>query len=166
MPATEPVIVRPCRTEDAAAINRLLLYLDEFHAAARPDMFQVPSGDPRGRGFIDDIVADPEQALILAECDGDVVGLIQVALRSAPDLPASRTRRFAMIDAAVVAPDAQNKGIGKRLLEAAIAWAEQHGVFEQQIAVHEFNEPARNLYRGAGFTPSITILRRLSDRPD
>ncbi len=70
-----------------------------------------------------------------------------------------------MIDAAVVLPHAQNEGVGKRLLEAAIAWAEQSGVMEQQIAVHEFNEAARNLYLRSGFTPSIVVLRRLSDPP-
>ncbi len=47
--------------QDSAAIDRLLLYLDEFHAAARPDMFQVPQGEPRGPSFVTDILSDPNK---------------------------------------------------------------------------------------------------------
>ncbi|MFC2978920.1 ribosomal protein S18-alanine N-acetyltransferase [Roseicyclus marinus] len=51
-----------------------------------------------------------------------------------------------------VDPTAQGKGLGKGLLRAAMALAEQHGAETLFLEVAEDNVAARALYAGAGFT--------------
>ena len=153
--------VRPALSADADALDSLLLYLDEVHSTARPDMFRVPVDSPRGPTFLAEILADPEQAIFIAAVDGEVVGFVHTGLRDAAEHPTNVQRRFAMIDTVAVLPGWQGQGVGRALVETAIAWAEARGVLDQQIIVHAFNEPARKLYESLGFTPSFTALRRI-----
>ena len=50
-----------------------------------------------------------------------------------------------------VRPQARNRGVGRRLVEAVIDVARARGIEMLQLAVVSDNEPARKLYAGLGF---------------
>jgi ribosomal protein S18 acetylase RimI-like enzyme len=50
-----------------------------------------------------------------------------------------------------VRPQARNRGVGRRLVEAVIEVARRRGVELLQLAVVSDNEPARRLYARLGF---------------
>lgn len=50
-----------------------------------------------------------------------------------------------------VAPEARGLGVGKALLEAALAWCRGHGAKVVRLGVAEGDTPANRLYRRAGF---------------
>ncbi|HEY8746099.1 MAG TPA: GNAT family N-acetyltransferase [Chloroflexota bacterium] len=52
-----------------------------------------------------------------------------------------------------VAPEWQRHGIGRRLLETAIAWAREHGSHAVILDTTEEQAAAIALYRSAGFLP-------------
>lgn len=156
------VLVRLATAGDAEAIDRLLLYLDEFHADARPDLFRVPSERPRGDGFLQGTLEDPEQQILVAVMRGEVVGYVHVVIKSTPAASYRYGRRYSEIDTIAVQPAAQRLGVGRKLIEAATRWAESKNVLDHQIAVHEFNQSARALYEDLGFVPSVIALRRTS----
>ncbi len=61
-----------------------------------------------------------------------------------------------------VAPEFQNRGIGRRLLEEALAIARDHG-WQAKLEVHADNPAARHLYSSCGFTDLegyIVMIRR------
>jgi ribosomal protein S18 acetylase RimI-like enzyme len=61
-----------------------------------------------------------------------------------------------------VVPEYQNRGIGRALLQEAIAIASETG-YQAKLEVHETNLPARHLYSDMGFTDLdgyITMIRR------
>ncbi len=92
-----------------------------------------------------------------------------VGLRTHDD---AKQRHKAMIWGMYVRREARQYGIGKRLLDAAVAYASDH-VEQLQLAVVTENEAARRLYAKAGFIEyghqinalkqRRTLLRR---RPD
>lgn len=61
-----------------------------------------------------------------------------------------------------VAPQWQNRGIGRRLMEEALRFAAEHG-WQAKLEVHRDNATARHLYASCGFTDLegyVTMIRR------
>jgi ribosomal protein S18 acetylase RimI-like enzyme len=158
--ASEKVQVRVAEPEDAAAVDRLILYLDEFHAQGRPELFRVPSQKPRGDRFLLNALEDRKQHILVAISDAEVVGYAHVMLKRTEASGHRIERRYSEIDTIAVIPSAQRLGAGRKLIEAAVDWAESNGVDDHQIAVHDFNLGARRLYEQLGYAPSVTLLRR------
>lgn len=152
--------VREAELRDAGALDRLIIYLDGFHAQARPDLFREPSETPRGADFLQKTLEDPLQQILVSGDDGELAGYVHVIVKETAASPYKLERRYAEIDAIAVHPARQRLGIGRILLEAAISWSADQNVSDLQIGVHEFNASARALYERLGFVPSVTMLRR------
>jgi GNAT superfamily N-acetyltransferase len=151
--------VRAAEPEDAIAIDELILYLDRVHAAARPDLFCVPTGRPRGDHFLQAARDDPLQHVLLAVRNGQTLGYAHVILKHSAGGPRVE-RYYSEIDTIAVHPWAQRLGAGRKLIEAALGWAEANGVHDHQVAAHEFNRTAQRLYEQLGFVRSIVVMRR------
>lgn len=158
--ASVGIRIRAAQCDDAAAIDRLIRHLDEFHATARPDLFRVPSGAPRGEDFLEKVLEDPDQQILVAVRRNQVVGYVHILTKTTEATELRVERRFSEIDTISVHPTAQGRGIGRKLIEAALDWTASRQVFDCQIAVHDFNVTARALYEKLGFAPSVTMLRR------
>ena len=154
------VSLRNAEVTDAAPIDRLIRYLDAVHAEARPDLFRSPTGSPRGEDFLTDVLEDPLQNIVVALLTDEIVGYVHVLIKHTPSSSFRVERRYGEIDTVAVRPEAQRRGIGRKLIQAALDWLTSQGIHDHQIAVHVFNEPARRLYERMGFTPSVTLLRR------
>ncbi|MEN8042111.1 MAG: GNAT family N-acetyltransferase, partial [Actinomycetota bacterium] len=60
---------------------------------------------------------------------------------------------YALIIAAMwVDPAARGRGLGRKLLMTAVAWAKDSGSTAAELWVSDGNESALALYRGCGFT--------------
>ncbi|MBV8434017.1 MAG: GNAT family N-acetyltransferase, partial [Candidatus Eremiobacteraeota bacterium] len=57
-----------------------------------------------------------------------------------------------------VSPAHRRKGLARRLTEAAIAWAREHGCTLVRLSA---SEPAETLYRSLGFTRGRELVLRL-----
>ena len=161
-PGDHDVHVRPAEEADVSAINELIYCLDAFHAEARPDLFRKPSGAPRGKDFLKNVLQDPEQQILVAVRAGELVGYVHVVIKSAAPAEHRLERRYAEIDTICVLPAVRRLGIGQKLMKAALNWSGSRGVHDHQIEVHEFNRAARILYEQIGFVASVTLLRRKS----
>jgi ribosomal protein S18 acetylase RimI-like enzyme len=104
-------------------------------------------------------LAHPEERLLVAEIDSELVGMARV--RRDGDDPA-RAGLYSMW----VAPDARRQGVGRALIDASMQWAAQNGVFTLWLCVTQGNEPAKSLYRSFGFkeTGALRPLRSSADK--
>jgi ribosomal protein S18 acetylase RimI-like enzyme len=87
---------------------------------------------------------ETDRRLLVAEHDGRPVGMAVIVV-SATD--PHQANLYAMW----VQPTARRLGLGRALLNAAIAWAETNGLSGIILIVTEGNDAARQLYREAGF---------------
>jgi len=83
---------------------------------------------------------------LVARVDGTVVGWVALA-------PVSDRRAYAGVaeDSIYVAPDAQGRGVGRALLAAVVASAEQGGIWTVQTGIFPENQASVRLHQACGF---------------
>lgn len=104
--------------------------------------------------------ADPRQAAWLAERDGRVVG--GVTLGPAPaalDAP----ERAAFLFDAYTAPGERGRGVGRALLDRALAWARAEDYAWLMLNYLSANLAAARFWPAQGFRPLTLFLQRLVD---
>ncbi len=95
--------------------------------------------------LIDDPLSD--FLLVAEEKGGEAVGVVQLRYR----LGVWRDGDDAWLEDVYVRGDAQGKGLGRALTEAAVEQARERGAKRIQLDVEEANATARAVYEKAGF---------------
>jgi ribosomal protein S18 acetylase RimI-like enzyme len=132
--------VRSMRPEDAAAVARLS---DELGYPAEPAEIAAR---------FDRVVGDPDAAVFVAHEGDDVVrGWLHVA--ATKDLVSAE---HGEIRALVVGEEVRGRGIGRRLLDAAEAWAVQRGYGVMKVRSNVVRTRARSFYERAGYAVTKT----------
>ena len=88
--------------------------------------------------------------LIVAEVDGDVVGFIEVGLRSHAD-GCDERYPVGFIEGWYVHPESQRRGIGRALVAAAEVWARSQGARELASDTWIDNAPSQLAHEALGF---------------
>ena len=139
------MLVRPLAEPDFDAWWRLRLRMLKEHPDAFGGSYEeaVSGGVERQR----ERFLQPN-AFILGAFDGETLVGTVGCVQQQP----AKVRHKAFIWGMYVAPEARGRGVGRALMEAAIARARQWPEVEQiHLAVVTTNEVARRLYRSLGF---------------
>ena len=142
-----PVEVRVAQLRDAADIARIHNQGIEERSAT----FEI---DPRRPEQVEAKIADPEQPLIVAERDGEVVGWAGVSRANDRCTQAGVGEYTIYVDR-----DTRGGGVGVPLLEGLAAEAERHGYWKLVGRIFTTNEPSLALARRCGFY-DVGIHRR------
>jgi len=143
--------IRPARHSDYDRLCELFEELDVLHRLARPDMFYAPAGAARDPAYVRDLIDGPHATILVADSQSALLGLATAIVRSVPASQVVRARRFVEIDNLAVSASARRQGVGRALMEAAIAWAQRRGIGGVELGVHDFNADAIAFYEALGF---------------
>ena len=144
-------IIRRARPEDVpvlVGLLRLLFSIEKdfvFDAAKQERALRL-------------LLGRTEAAVFAAEIDGEAVGMCtgQLLISTAQGGPS------ALIEDVAVLPAQQGKGIGRRLVAAAEAWAVSQGASRVQLLADRNNAPALAFYQKTGFqTTAMICLRKM-----
>jgi ribosomal protein S18 acetylase RimI-like enzyme len=124
------IAIRRLRAADADVLQRVAA-----------DVFDGPV-HPR---WTHEFLADARHHLLVAEDDGQVVGMVSAVDYVHPDKAPQL-----WINEIGVAPSHQRRGIGRQLLGAMLAHGRALGCTEAWLGTEETNVPARRLYESAG----------------
>lgn len=102
--------------------------------------------DAQWRPVLDTPAAVPDHLLLVAECDGQIVGVLNLF----PEPIHTRSRHVAELGIAV-SRAYRRRGIGCSLMEHALAWAEKMPLEKIVLRVFATNLPAIALYERFGF---------------
>jgi GNAT superfamily N-acetyltransferase len=106
-----------------------------------------PTSPEQAEARLRDLASRPENAVLVAEADGEVIGWIHVAaLRSLEMEPC------AIIQGLVVDELRRGGGIGAALVEAAAEWAAGHGFRTLRVRSNAVRERTHAFYERLGFT--------------
>jgi GNAT superfamily N-acetyltransferase len=147
MPDSLKVLFRPAARTDTPAIVRMLA---EDELGSDRERFETPLPQTYYTAF-EAIDTDPNQELIVAELDGEVVGTLQ--LMYLPSLSYQGGTR-AQIESVRVLEELRGQGIGAGMMEWAIERARQRGCNLMQLTSHKSREDAHRFYEKLGFTKS------------
>jgi len=150
--------IREATPEDYEGLCEVFAEVDAFHREALPQIFREPDRPARTEGFISSIISDEHAALFIAERDGQIVGLVRILIREAPDIPLMVPRRYAIIDNLAVAKPFRRSGVGRSLVGQAHQWALNQGITQVELNVWEFNKGAMAFYERLGYA---TARRRM-----
>ena len=98
-------------------------------------------------------LASDDSATLLAEIDGELVGMLGIGDHF------GRAELGMMVDARW-----RGRGVGSKLMEAAIAWANARGAHKISLEVWPHNVAARALYEKFGFAEEALLRRHYRRR--
>jgi ribosomal protein S18 acetylase RimI-like enzyme len=133
------ITTRPARTDDDAAL--LAIDIATWTNAVSP----APMPEDRTTFFVEE--RGPE-AYLVAEADGVVSGYISLH----QNIPLESHAHVLEINGLAVDPATQGKGVGRHLVEAAVAAAKERGATKVTLRVLGHNTGARRLYERCDFT--------------
>ena len=143
--------IRPAQASDLDLLPALYRPADDLAAELLPGFFKPTSDYERSRSEIEAQIADADALLLVAEDARGIVGLLMAALRKSPPWAGFVHRRYVEVVDLAVDAAARREGVGKRLMEAAEAWARERGADSVDLTVVEGNAPALALYESLGY---------------
>ena len=161
-PTTLPggVAIRPATREDTAAAGRLGALLVRMHHEFDARRFMAATADTEaGYGWYLGTQLESETAFVLvAESGGTVVGYAYAGMEGR-DYMALRDAAGAIYDV-VVDPAHRKLGIGRALLDAAVAERTRHGARQFVLSTADRNTTAQRLFERAGFRRTMIEMTR------
>jgi GNAT superfamily N-acetyltransferase len=138
---------RLARGEDLPAIVRMLADDD---LGSHREKFEKPLPESYYAAF-QQINADPNHQLIVAEADGHVVGTLHLIFL--PSISYQGGLR-AQVESVRVDKEIRNGGIGSEMMKWAIECARERGAHLMQLTTHSSREDAHRFYERLGFQKS------------
>jgi L-phenylalanine/L-methionine N-acetyltransferase len=136
--------IRPAEPSDAAALCRLAEDVGREPGGwlLTTEMWRAVGDERR---YLRAARRHADAAVFVVEDDGTVVGRLSLARDPHP-----ASRHVADLGL-MVALDHRRRGIGRALLDRAVAWAREAGVRKLELHVFPWNRPAIALYESFGF---------------
>jgi RimJ/RimL family protein N-acetyltransferase len=137
-------VIRPAIETDAEALQRFLAALigEELPVLFRRS--HAPAVEDQ-RAFIRKTAEEPRTVLLVAICDGEVVGMLD--FHGHPKAQRAHAGGLGMS----VAKEWRGTGIGSQLLKRLFAWAKGEGVWRVELEVLSNNVRAISFYERLGF---------------
>jgi ribosomal protein S18 acetylase RimI-like enzyme len=158
--APDSPVVRPATSADLPRLGRLgALLVEEFHAVDRKRFLPTRDRTPADyAAFLVRQLDDPNVVVLVADVHGDVIGYAYGAVEGY-DYMALRGPAGVLHDL-VVEPDFRGRGVGRLLLEAAVAALEARGARRIVLETAEGNEAALRLFASEGFRRTMIEMTR------
>ena len=152
--------IRPATSADLPRLGRLGALLVDVHHDFDPRRF-LPTRDRTPADYAAFLVRqldDPDVAVLVADVNGDVIGYAYAAVEGY-DYMALRGPAAVLHDI-VVEPEYRGRGVGRQLLDAALAALQSRGAPRVVLSTAAGNDVAQRLYATSGFRPTMIEMTR------
>ena len=132
-------MIREIKNDDLRGLLELYTHLHEK---------EVPEIDDKVLGIWDTIMNDPNHHIIVAEEDGRIVSSCVCLI--IPNLTRG-LKPHAFIENVVTDKDHRGQGLGKKIMERAIAFARERDCYKVILESASFRKEAHQFYKNLGF---------------
>ena len=154
------MVIRPAKSADVPAIGRLGALLVRTHHDFDPQRF-IPAGERTAEGYgsyLGSQLRKGDVIVLVAEEKGEVLGYTYAGIEGF-DYMALRGPAGVLHDI-IVEPGRRGRGVGRRLLEAALAYVESRALSQLVLSTAERNEAAQRLFASMGFRRTMIEMTR------
>jgi len=158
------VIVRHAIDKDIGMLTDLYKEFHEFHVMGVPDRLQSPLDydDDDLHTKLVGILRAEHSTVLVAELDGQVIGLAEVYLKEDEANPFRVSYIFAHLQSMIVSELHRGKKVGRQLLLAVEQWAKERDASEIRLDVWEFEAGPLEFYEKQGYrTLRRTMVKKL-----
>jgi len=150
--------VRRATEADLEALTALWIEITRHHRDLDP-LFTLRQGaEGTIRSLLSSWLGDRAAGVFVSEPAGEVVGFVCVRIDRAP--PILREVERAEITDLGVRRDHRRRGLGRWLVEAALAWVRERNVGRVEVRVVSGNREGEAFWRALGFLDHVQILQR------
>jgi ribosomal protein S18 acetylase RimI-like enzyme len=156
--------IRPATAADLPAIGGLgALLIAEHHAFDSRRFLAVKPRTPMDyASYLGTQLEDPDVGVLVADEGGNVTGYAYCAVEGY-DYMSLRGPAGVLHDV-IVDPEHRRRGIGRLLVEAALAYLKSRGAPRVVLSTAVQNEPAQQLFASLGFRRTMIEMTRELDR--
>lgn len=129
----------------------ILSHAGDARGADTPPLDHATLSDPRYRQAFDEMAADPNHRLIVAEKDGEVIGTMQISFM--PGLPKFGLKR-GILENVHIRADQRGTGHGSTMVRWASEQCRAAGCGVVQLTSNKVRLDAHRFYRTLGFEQS------------
>ena len=140
-----PVQIRTARDGDATAL--VDLWSEVMRRGDRDQQLDDV------RHVIDRLSALPEERIVVAEADGEVVGAVHLRVTTCSPI---NLERVLQVTSPHVRPGHRRRGIGSALIQAAVEFAEELAVTHVGVAVSAGSRDSNRFMARLGLVPAAT----------
>jgi ribosomal protein S18 acetylase RimI-like enzyme len=162
--AHAPPAAWPTSAADLPRIGRLgALLIEEHHGFDSRRFLAARDRTPADyASFMSTQLGEPDIAVLVAD-NGEVIGYSYAAVEGY-DYMALRGPAGVLHDL-IVDPEYRRHGVGRRLLDATLAYLKSRGAPRVVLSTAERNEPAQRLFASVGFRRTMIEMTRELDDP-
>lgn len=154
-------MIRYAEEKDIDDVLKLLVQVNDVHAAGRPDLF-VKGHTKYSAVELKQIFANPFTPVFVdVDQEGRVLGYCFCVILDNTGSQHLQRIKTLYIDDLCVDENARGKGVGKRLYEYVTEYARQQGCHNLTLNVWECNPHALGFYHRMGLTTQKTYLETI-----
>jgi ribosomal protein S18 acetylase RimI-like enzyme len=158
-PDTPRYTLREARDDEYDALCRLWAQADRFHAEIQPQFFRYSPEWRRPREELQRLLQNPQQKIFVAEGHPPrLLGMVSVRVYDTPAHPIMCPCRRGYVEDLVVEEQCRQQGIGRALMERAIAWCQGQGAEQVLLTIWQENAVAEVFYARLGFQTVNRVL--------
>jgi ribosomal protein S18 acetylase RimI-like enzyme len=116
----------------------------------------VENAAPQFGEFVKSLLDKENYLVAVAEIESKVVGYVIGSVVITPEVFALRRRMY--IQDMVIDPTYRRQGIGKKLMEMALAFAKEQQVEKLDLLVAVKNEGGNKFWKEMGFEPALNYM--------
>jgi ribosomal protein S18 acetylase RimI-like enzyme len=159
------IAIREATAKDGERISALSATVQRLHAEALPAIFRPPSAQTWPTETVREVLADANNRVYIAECDGEAAGYIYCEIVQRDESPITYARDRVYVHHISVQARWQKKGVGSALIQVAKDLARENNITELGLDTWAFNDKALAFFQRQGFVINRHILAmQLTDK--
>ncbi|MFX0065846.1 MAG: GNAT family N-acetyltransferase [Candidatus Hermodarchaeota archaeon] len=144
-----PIRIRPANQEDIELLSKLWLYQRQYHEQWDNVYAMIPSAQQKWEEQLKEYLSQSNHRVLIAEnMLGEIVGYVHGSFHPWPMSP---FQHYGSLNTISVTEEAQDQGIGKKLVKTLLEWFETHQIQYISLHVDYRNQIALKLYHNIGF---------------
>lgn len=152
------VCIRPAVGRDLDRVAALWTAITQHHEPIDPVFQMRRNADDEIGALLLTLYRDPAAEIFVYDDQGDLPGMCIVRIDHSPPIM-FETGRAEITDLGV-RESARRKGIGTRLLDAALGWVRASGIKRVEIQVAKGNQSGQAFWRARGFGDLMDVLHK------